>query len=47
MKKKELLKKLDDAVLHEEEAVPIYTEHIATTAYWAGLPKDKIEEIKN
>jgi len=45
MKKEELLKKIDEAVIQEEEAVPLYAEHITTLSYWAGLSKESTNEI--
>ncbi len=47
MTKEEILSKLDKAVMQEEEAVPIYAEHISTTAMWAGLSNADIEKIKD
>lgn len=46
MNKEELNKKIDIAVMKEEEAVPIYTEHISTTIFWAGLSKESVQKIK-
>lgn len=40
-----VLKKIDEAVVREELAVPIYTSHIAAALFWSGLPEKKKTEI--
>lgn len=47
MKKEEIIKKIDEAILTEEKAIPIYMKHIESTMYWSELKeKDRIN-IRN
>lgn len=46
MKKNQLLKKLDEAIQVEEDAYPIYAEHLVAAVEWTGLsPKFQSEVI--
>ena len=54
MKKNELLKKLDEAIQVEEDAYPIYAEHLMAVVEWAGLSSESqskvvsiLEKLKN
>lgn len=46
MKKEDILAKIDIAILREEEAVPIYAEHLSSAIHWAGLSEDSVARIK-
>lgn len=38
---KEVLDKVDEAVLKEEMALPVYSSHISSALFWSGLPEEK------
>ena len=46
MDKKELLTVLEKAKIAEEKAIPIYTKHMGTAIFWAGIDKEKVGKIK-
>jgi hypothetical protein len=45
--KQQVLREIEDAILKEETAIPIYASHIKAAIFWSGLPADKQEKIKN
>ena len=47
MTKDELLKTLDKMTISEEQAIPIYTKHMAAILDWSGLSQEKRLKIKN
>lgn len=47
MNKEDILKKIDEAILTEEKAMPIYTKHIGNTLFWSGLSKETQNKIKD
>lgn len=46
MKKEEILAKIDIAILREEQAVPIYAEHLSSAIHWAGLKEESVARIR-
>ncbi len=44
--KKALLELLKKGLDGEEKAVPIYTKHLESALFWAGLPDKDIKEAK-
>ena len=44
-KKEKLLKKIEEATLKEEMALPIYTSHISASLFWSGLNEKAKEKI--
>jgi hypothetical protein len=46
IKKDELLRLLKDAYYAEEEGVLIYTKHLNSAIFWAGLDKDKVKRVR-
>jgi len=44
--KKILLELLTKGLDAEEKAVPVYTKHLESALFWAGLKKETIEEGK-
>ena len=50
MTKAKLLKKLDEAIIIEEQAVPVYSDHLKVIFKWSKLSKEnkkRINEIFN
>jgi len=48
--KDEIIEKINQAILTEEEGVPIYSKHIESTLFWSGLNdelKQKIQDTLN
>lgn len=43
--KKETLRQIDQAILKEEMALPVYTTHISSAVFWSGLPEKFQKEI--
>jgi len=43
--KQKILAKIDEAMIKEELAIPIYTSHIEGTLFWSGLDNDKRKAI--
>lgn len=43
--KEEVIKKIDEATLEEEKALPVYASHIASALFWAGLSEEHKTEI--
>lgn len=41
-----VLKELDDAIVQEELALPVYASHIKAAMFWSGLPAEKQEQIR-
>ncbi|MCF7916369.1 MAG: hypothetical protein K9L61_01165 [Candidatus Omnitrophica bacterium] len=46
MNKKEIIKRLKDALIAEEKSIPIYTKHLDSAVFWTGLGEEKADEIK-
>ena len=42
----EILKELDEAVMKEEEALPVYASHIQSILFWSGLPPEKQQRVR-
>jgi len=42
----QIIIKLTEAIVKEEQAIPIYVEHIASTLFWSALNKEKQDKIK-
>ena len=40
-----ILDKLQEAMIKEELAIPLYTSHIEQTLFWSGLDLDKQSKI--
>ena len=47
MDKIKLLAKVDEALIKEELAIPIYASHIEGSLFWSGLAEDRQTEIIN
>ena len=47
MNKKGFIKKIDEAIITEEDAIPVYSRHLKTIIFWSGLGKEKEEKIKS
>lgn len=45
--KEKLILLLKEALFSEEKAVPIYNRHLESSVFWAGLPEDISEKIRN
>ena len=48
--KDEIIEKINQAILTEEENIPIYSKHINSTLFWSGLNdefKQKIQDTLN
>ncbi len=46
IKKEELLKVLNEAVMTEERIVPIYDKHLRSAIFWTGIDNDKAETVR-
>lgn len=46
MEKKSLLKLLDESIVVEELAIPIYSEHLDSALFWSGFKSEITDEIK-
>ena len=46
MKREELIRRLQEAVLTEETAIPVYAKHLHNTLFWSGLHPDDIKVVK-
>lgn len=46
-KKEKLINLLKIALEREEKAIPIYHEHLKSAIFWAGLPGEKANKIKD
>lgn len=44
--KEELLSLLKKARVTEERAIPIYTKHLESAVFWAGLSEDAVKRAK-
>ena len=44
--KNELIKILEEALIAEEKAIPIYMKHLATAVLWTGMEKVDMEKIR-
>ncbi|MFC1693106.1 hypothetical protein ACFL1R_06345 [Candidatus Latescibacterota bacterium] len=44
--KEEIIRKIDDAILMEDSAIPIYSKHIKSTLFWSGLNDEFQKRIK-
>lgn len=40
-----IIKRINEARVKEELALPIYSSHLKQTLFWSGLPKAKQEKI--
>jgi len=47
IKKEELLKVLNEAVMTEERIVPIYDKHLRSAIFWTGIDEDKSQTVRN
>lgn len=47
IKKEELLKVLNEAVMTEERIVPIYDKHLRSAIFWTGIDEDKAQTVRN
>ena len=47
MSKDELLKLIEDSIIIEERAIPIYQEHIDSALFWSGFSAEQQETIKS
>ena len=48
--KDEIIEKINQAILTEDEGIPIYSKHIESTLFWSGLNdefKQKIQDTLN
>ena len=45
--KDKLIKKIDMAILTEEDSLPIYAKHINNTLFWSGLNDEVQIKIKD
>jgi len=43
--KQAVIDKINEAMVKEELAIPLYVSHIEQTLFWSGLDKEKQEEI--
>jgi rubrerythrin len=43
----ELIKKLDEAIITEENAVVLYAGHLKAVVEWSGLTKKEMAEVKS
>lgn len=41
MEKDELMRKIEDAIIVEEQAVPVYSRHLKVILSWYSLSKEK------
>ena len=46
MTREELVRRLQEAALTEEMAIPIYAQHLPKTLFWSRLPEKDIDFIK-
>lgn len=46
LSKREVSKLIDEAIINEEAAIPIYASHIKAAMFWSGLPDKKQEKIR-
>lgn len=46
MDKREFIKKVDQAIITEEDAIPVYSRHLKTIIFWSGLGEEKEKRIK-
>ncbi len=46
MTTKDVLKKIEEAVITEENAVMLYARHLKAILEWSGLGKEKQKEIR-
>ncbi len=44
--KEEIIEKINQAILFEDEAIPIYSKHIESTLFWSGLNDECQQKIK-
>lgn len=44
--KEEILKKIDEAIITEEKAIPIYAKHLESTLFWSDMLEEYAEKIK-
>ncbi len=42
----DVLKEIDDAMVKEEMALPVYASHIESVLFWSGIPKRKQDRIR-
>lgn len=40
-------KSIDNAILVEEMAIPLYSQYFESALFWSGLPEEKIDYIKH
>ncbi|MCF7878675.1 MAG: hypothetical protein K9L95_04305 [Candidatus Omnitrophica bacterium] len=46
MNKKEIIKRLKEALIAEEKSIPIYTKHLDSAVFWTGLGEERVDKIK-
>lgn len=50
MKKEKLLKLIEESIVLEEKAVPIYAKHLKSVMFWSHISEDKqkiiVEKLK-
>jgi len=46
IKKEDLLKELKDALVAEEQSIPIYMKHLDSAVFWTGWDLETIAKIK-
>ena len=47
IKKEELLKILNEAVMTEERVIPIYDKHLRSAIFWTGIDEDKAQTVRD
>ncbi len=41
-----LLSMIKEALISEEEAIPVYMKHLESAVFWTGISKDKADKIR-
>jgi len=47
MPKDELIKLIEDSIITEELAIPIYKKHLSSAIFWSGFKDDDAKIIKD
>lgn len=45
--KQKLIQLLKEGLDAEEKAIPIYSRHLESAAFWVGLPPEKVRKLKS
>ncbi len=45
--REDLLKKLKEALVTEEQSIPIYTKHLDSAVFWTGWDEETTKKAKN